>query len=276
MERLIGEGLPPEHAVLDRMRSERRRGEMALCGWLLLLQSEEPESAWRPCLEARPAKGAGARARVKKSRTVDWNVAINTGANARHALPGLAQEFFALGRAAAAPGASPAELHAFRLAAKRFRYTLELFLPLYGPRLAGRVDQVRKIQSLLGDRQDCVVLGERLKKEDGPPAALHATLQKLNADGSAIEEKFRRHWHGTFDAAGEEAAWTRYLSRRQPAPRSALGGVPARLLSGTAPMRPQISAPLPMQPAASGPPENSKRTSPRRRALDLERLPIHK
>lgn len=62
MERLIEEGLPAEHAVLDEMRSERRRGEMALRGWLLVLQSEEPESAWRPLCEPRPAKGAGARA----------------------------------------------------------------------------------------------------------------------------------------------------------------------------------------------------------------------
>ena len=60
-QRLIEEGLSPEHAVLERMGLERRRGEMALRGWLLLMQSEEPETAWRPCFEARPAKGAGAR-----------------------------------------------------------------------------------------------------------------------------------------------------------------------------------------------------------------------
>jgi hypothetical protein len=156
---------------------------------------------------------------VKKSRSVDWNPAISAGENARRALPRLAREFFAQGRAATEPTASPAQLHAFRLASKRFRYSLELFLPLYGPRLAERVDQVRKIQSLLGDRQDCVVLGERLKKKDGLTASLHATLEKLSADGRAIEEKFRRHWQASFDAPGEEAAWIRYLSRRPPAPR---------------------------------------------------------
>ena len=212
---------------------------------------------------------------MKKSRTVDWNVAISAGENARHALPRLAQEYFALGRVAAAPGASPAELHAFRLASKRFRYTLELFLPLYGPRLAERVGQVRKIQSLLGDRQDCVVLGERLKKEDGPPAELRVILQKLNADGRVLEEKFRRHWHAAFDAAGEEAAWVRYLSRRAPAPRSPLGGVQARLLSATTPVGPRVSAPPPLQAAASVLPENSQRTSPPRRAPAAAHPPIH-
>ena len=216
---------------------------------------------------------------MKKSRTMDWNVAINTGENARRELPRLAQEYFALGRAAAALDASPAELHGFRLASKRFRYTLELFLPLYGPRLAERVEQVRKIQSLLGDRQDCVVLGERLKKADGAPEELHATLEKLNAEGRALEEKFRRHWHGTFDAAGEEAAWMRYLSRRQPAPHSALGGVPARLLSSPPHLEPRSSAPPPMQPAARVPPQSAKRASPHGRAAALraaapEHLPI--
>lgn len=62
MERLIAEGLPEPHAVLEEMRAERRRGELALRGWLLLLKSEEPERAWRPCLQTRPPKGAGARA----------------------------------------------------------------------------------------------------------------------------------------------------------------------------------------------------------------------
>jgi CHAD domain-containing protein len=62
MERLVAEGLPPDHAVLEQMRNERRRGELALRGWLLVLQSDEPERTWRPHCEPRPAKGAGARA----------------------------------------------------------------------------------------------------------------------------------------------------------------------------------------------------------------------
>ena len=212
---------------------------------------------------------------MKKSRSVDWNTAISAGENARRALPRLTREFFAQGRAATTPAASPAELHAFRLAAKHFRYTLELFLPMYGPRLAERVDQVRKIQSLLGDRQDCVVLGERLKKKDGLPSSLHATIEKLSADGRALEERFRRHWHAAFEAPGEEAAWIRYLSRRPPDPRRRLLDVQTRLLSRTALLEPRTSAAPLMQPAASVPPEKSKRPSALRRAPDPEHLPIH-
>ena len=213
---------------------------------------------------------------MKKSRSVDWNTAVSAGENARRALPRLIREFFVQGRAATTPAASPAELHAFRLAAKHFRYTLELFLPMYGPRLAERVDQVRKIQSLLGDRQDCVVLGERLKKKDGLPASLHVTIEKLRADGRALEERFRRHWHAAFDAPGEEAAWIRYLSRRPPNPRRRLHGVQAQLLSRTALVEPRISASPLMPSEASVRPEKSKRPSAPRRAPDTEHLPIHK
>jgi hypothetical protein len=62
IERLIEEGVPAEDDLLEEMRSERRRGGLALSGWLLLLKSQEPEISWRPCFEARLAKGAGARA----------------------------------------------------------------------------------------------------------------------------------------------------------------------------------------------------------------------
>ena len=156
---------------------------------------------------------------MKKRRTIAWNAAVSSGENARHTLPRLASEFFALGRTAAAHGATTAQLHAFRLAAKRFRYTLELFAPLYGPRYIDHVEEVRRIQSLLGDRQDCVVLGERLKKQDPHDPALVDILRKVSADGDALEEKFRRYWQGTFDAPGVEVAWGRYLTRRPPAPR---------------------------------------------------------
>jgi hypothetical protein len=151
---------------------------------------------------------------VKKNRVLAWNASANSGENARRILPRMAREFFALGRTAAKPEAAPAQLHAFRLSAKRFRYTLELFEPMYGPMMAERLEQVRKIQSVLGERQDCVVLDERLRKRTGNTGPLRDVLAKLNAEGRALEEKFRRYWHEAFDPAGAEALWVRYLERR--------------------------------------------------------------
>jgi CHAD domain-containing protein len=162
---------------------------------------------------------------MKKSGTVSWNTAQSAGENARQILPRMARAFFALGRTAAGLASTPAQLHAFRLAAKRFRYTLELFEPMYGPMLGERLEQVRKIQSMLGDRQDCVVLGERLRKRAGEAGPLHDALAKLTADGRALEEKFRRYWRETFDPPGAETLWIRYMERRPVEPGAPVGAI---------------------------------------------------
>lgn len=47
--------------------------------------------------------------------------------------------------------------HAMRIAAKRLRYTVEIVRPLYEGRLDDVVDDVKKVQSLLGDVHDCDV-----------------------------------------------------------------------------------------------------------------------
>ena len=163
---------------------------------------------------------------MKKNRTIDWNIAESAGENARRSLPRMAQEFFALGRTAVGPASTAVQLHGFRLSAKRFRYTLELFEPMYGPMFSARLEKVRKIQSLLGDRQDCVVLAERLTKRVGEAGSLRPVLAKLHAEGHALEDKFRRFWRETFDAPGEEALWTRYLGRRPAEPRAHEGASP--------------------------------------------------
>ena len=63
------------------------------------------------------------------------NPAQSVAANAREVLPKLAKKYFQAGRDAVSEKRPPDELHAFRLETKRFRYTLELFRPVYGPQL---------------------------------------------------------------------------------------------------------------------------------------------
>lgn len=57
-ERLIEEGLEEHDPVVEEMHAERRRGEMALCGRLLLLKSKEPERVWPVGLRVRSAEPA--------------------------------------------------------------------------------------------------------------------------------------------------------------------------------------------------------------------------
>ena len=55
-----------------------------------------------------------------------------------------------------------AELHAMRIAAKRLRYTMQAFAPLYPDALAEPIDAARTLQTLLGDIHDCDVWAQDL------------------------------------------------------------------------------------------------------------------
>lgn len=55
-----------------------------------------------------------------------------------------------------------AELHAMRIAAKQFRYTLEIFAPLYEDQLKQPLKVLRNLQDLLGNIHDCDVWAELL------------------------------------------------------------------------------------------------------------------
>ena len=55
-----------------------------------------------------------------------------------------------------------AELHAMRIAAKRLRYTVEIFAPLYEDELKEPLKAVREAQELLGDIHDCDVWAQYL------------------------------------------------------------------------------------------------------------------
>lgn len=50
-----------------------------------------------------------------------------------------------------------AELHALRIAAKRLRYTMEVFAPLYADGLKEPLQVVRAVQEMVGDIHDCDV-----------------------------------------------------------------------------------------------------------------------
>lgn len=199
-ELLLEEGLPDTHSLLTRMHAERERAGLALLGRLYLLKSEGLPLLWLPRL-------ANLREQPEPAALV-----------ARQWLPALAQDFFKTGRKTTQKASSPQRLHAFRLSAKRFRYTLELFRSFYGPVFVQRLEKVRQIQSILGKRQDCAVMDARLRPLAPGDAALSALLDTNAARGLKLEQEFLEHWRDDFDAAGEDLLWMRYLVRRPPAP----------------------------------------------------------
>ena len=138
-----------------------------------------------------------------------WNDDRPLSENLRKVLPKLTGEFFKLGRDAVKKEASWQDLYGFRLAAKRYRYSLELFLPLYGPGLKVKVEEVRGLQRLLGEINDCVT-ARQLLKDIGGTKDTRASLEKRMESKAA---EFRRYWKQHFEPEQTEAAWNAYLAR---------------------------------------------------------------
>lgn len=107
------------------------------------------------------------------------------------------------------------ELHNMRIAAKRLRYTLEIFAPSLGPDAGATLKTVEEIQEQLGAIHDCDVLfpllsatlekeAEREKKEalrkgGGPPPYLAAEglvtlLAKKRTEREERYRKFVAYW----------------------------------------------------------------------------------
>ena len=151
---------------------------------------------------------------AKSKTTVQWSVKKNAAQNAARTLPDLVEEVFRAGRKVARPAASQKPLHQFRLAVKRFRYTLELFRPCYGPALKRRLEALKAMQDFLGEVNDCettlaMIESSELKslKEAG------ALRDFIKVRRQAKRDAFVTHWHETFDRDGEEAAWAGYFKR---------------------------------------------------------------
>lgn len=130
--------------------------------------------------------------------------------NARTLLPKMARRYFEAGRKAIDHKTPPEDLHAFRLETKRFRYTLELFRPLYGQTIERYLSKLRELQGALGKVSDYqaiqrVLAGDRQLQSE----IQHALRGKLKG--------LRQTWRA-FDSDGQLKRWRAYLSREHPTP----------------------------------------------------------
>jgi CHAD domain-containing protein len=146
---------------------------------------------------------------------MNWKPSGTAAESAQAALPKLAQKYFKAGRKAANGKRSAKELHRFRIATKEFRYSLELFRPVYGPSLERHIDALRGLQSTLGKLNDHYTLKPLFKGDKTLKAKLEQAMDKhLN--------QFHEQWK-TFDADGEMQRWKVYFGR----PRGSGSGKPA-------------------------------------------------
>jgi CHAD domain-containing protein len=132
--------------------------------------------------------------------------------NAREVLPKLARKYFEAGRDAVSEKRPPDELHGFRLETKRFRYTLELFRPVYGPQLDRYLKALHELQGALGKVSDYQAIQRVVRGDRALQDHIRHTLKRKVKD-------LRHEWRA-FDSEGELKRWRTYLAGHHSEPRT--------------------------------------------------------
>lgn len=118
-------------------------------------------------------------------------------------LPPMSKEFFRRGKHAARDEARAKELHRFRIAAKKFRYTLDSFEWVYGGSVDGLILQLRRIQKQLGEINDYASVRRMVSGRKIRAALKRAQRKKV--------EQFRRRWAAQFSGADVVREWMETL-----------------------------------------------------------------
>ena len=143
-------------------------------------RDEAAEKLHRSLKKERPKRRPAPGARVHPKER-EWKLDQSLEANLGRALPMLAEEFFDSGTAALSPHASYQKLHRFRLEAKRFRYTLELFEGFYGSEMASGAGILKELQDRLGAINDCATTIVVLGRDRSAVAAVGKLLRQRKA-----------------------------------------------------------------------------------------------
>lgn len=166
---------PSAVGIQSKIESRRKESSLVLVAELKGWTDRQLSSKWRAALAAHP--------RETSAREV-----------ARHALGRLAKDFLARGNEAASLKASPHDMHRFRIVSKKFRYTLELFQPLYGSSVDRTVASIKRVGTLLGDINDCVTVAEIVAPYHGG----NRLATRLKRRQRKKTEDFRQFWKGEF------------------------------------------------------------------------------
>jgi CHAD domain-containing protein len=143
--------------------------------------------------------------RLVASKYMKLKPSKSAAVNARALLPELLANYFKAGRKAAEGKPSLKKLHGFRLATKQFRYSLELFRPLYGAGLDKKLTALSGLQGVLGKMSDYRSVRTLLAGDKALEAKIdRATKKQLKA--------FHEQW-AAFDSGGQFKRWRVYLEK---------------------------------------------------------------
>ena len=206
--KLVSQSRIEEAASLKpKLESQRKESARVLIGALKRRIERKSSLKWRTALEAALAGGNSA----------DSRIAVET--TARRILPRMAADFVERGNTASQAKTSPEKLHAFRISAKKFRYTLELFAPLYGTAVNSWLESIQGIQTLLGDINDCVTVAQMVANYKGA-SEVAGWLKKRQR---RRVEQFSRLWLEEFGDPETVRARIRSLSHPGQAVRKPMG-----------------------------------------------------
>jgi CHAD domain-containing protein len=97
--------------------------------------------------------------------------------------------------------------HRLRIAAKRLRYALEVFLPVFGRSMGSRIRAVKELQEILGDLHDCDVWIASLPAGGGG-------LAVLRADRARQRRTLYRRFTAWWNSRGGVWEWLRQKTAR--------------------------------------------------------------
>jgi CHAD domain-containing protein len=177
LEYLSKHASPESTGLQTVFQARRRQAERALCSALKNWVTRKTSSKWRSVLQ--PVAGAEG---------------YSVNAAAQSAIPKLGKDFLKSGSRAAHSSASAGELHRFRIAAKKFRYTLELFAPLYRSVANEWLERIARLQSLLGRINDSRTV-RGMVADIGDHKKIESALKKNQRRKTA---EFRQLWTDDF------------------------------------------------------------------------------
>jgi CHAD domain-containing protein len=185
-------GVADGSSVFSQLQSARTEAEQAMVRQL-------SKKRWKSYAMKNPVKLV-----ESGSSHGRWQPTESVAANAAQALPEICRDFFKAGAAAFTAKDNLETLHKFRIRAKRFRYTLEIFQQVYGDGIERKLKEMRALQDHLGAINDCVITINLIGNT--------ADIQPLVAELLARREaEFQRFWTRRF-AGRKVSHWIHLLS----------------------------------------------------------------
>jgi CHAD domain-containing protein len=194
---LLAESKSTEAAALEaKLREQRKEAETVLLAVLRRWGARRSSAKWRGWL--LPVQPVTSELELPLIR--------------------MAEKFFRAGDQAAGAHSSVSDLHRFRIQSKKFRYSVELFRPIYGAVAEEWVGRIKRIQTLLGDMNDYRVTRGLVAALD-PNASIAASFKQKQQKKA---DAFRKLWNEEYSGAAKQ--WLRSLERTPRKPVGRAGG----------------------------------------------------